>query len=1291
MARPESQALAGFYACPPDLVPVIAKLFRAPERGVVSLFDPCAGEGEALARLALAFQGEKKGEAVAPYAVELEPARAQAARERLSRLSWRAGQHVLAGDAFLTPTGGPGASLLWLNPPYDSDRAFVRLEERWLRRFLGALAVDGALVFLVPYYALAASADTLGRHVQDVTCWRFPGAYFGAFRQVALVGRRRTALALPDLATAARVRGWAADAESIPELPAEPVPYLDLEPTYGEPFTSWTLDALDVTSLRGAFVPWQQSDRSGALVPVVGIVPAERVADLRHRTFPVAMPPRSAHIASAIAAGVFNGARLEPDAPGGGLPPVLVKGVFDKDWRKVDEKRAKDGSVKAIVEVQQPVLSVTVLDLERLSFHTLAKGSEPTGAAQLAAFTTADLLVHYGRGLLGTLRAHCPVLHDPARAADRFALPPVARPLYRAQEEVVRAAVRLLGGPAVPRRMRRGKAALLLGEIGSGKSSCALAVAKALASRRTLVFCPPHLLHGWTDQIRAVVPEATVRVLGDVEDVAAFARDSAGAMPGEPWVALLSRETAKLGHAHVGVTGACPACGASVPAEVDHAKRRSRCEAAPRAPKNRPAQLAQALARRLHLAFPLEGLVTELAGSSVFARRRAALEGRSEGLAARADLVWQAAVSDGVVAKAMRSAARWIGLTTDETLRASLAEVVVLLALASPEPAALERMAVRLGLAAMWQPHQVWHAGWHAAGELCALLPPEAQARVLASLAEGEETGRGHWQRWSLGGERLSARLRAGLAAIASTDDARPYEWAVWSRDAEGTLRRGRHAPGDQGALLAALGKLSELAAWTEGDPCGEPLFQAVPEPRRVPLATHLARRHKRLFDVLVIDELHEAATDGAAQERAAHRLMALGLPTVGLTGSIMNGYAESLFANFWSLSAAFRAEFPREDRRAFVDRYGYRKRVVEDRDKSTGQVVTFGSMTDRVERRERLAGDAPGVLPLFVLRHLLPIACTLHKADLALDLPACTEERVGVTAEGELLANYEHLTRALLTQIRKDQFGPMAGKLWGQLVDLPSYLDRATADVGHGPTEGSYTIGYPVAAGGAPVVSVPLLAASVRLPKETWLLDTTRAELAAGRNVLVFGWHTNLFPRLARLLEEELGEACPVLFADKVPTHQREAWINREVVGKKRRLLLTNPVCVQTGLNNLVHFATEVFYENPACNPIVYRQALGRVDRIGQAKPTRILAPVYLGTAQEAAHKLLMAKVAVSLATDGLDDESALAAAGAGDSQSTGLSVGKELFRLLTAEGEGPRPVARGRARQLELFGEAP
>lgn len=267
-----------------------------------------------------------------------------------------------------------------------------------------------------------------------------------------------------------------------------------------------------------------------------------------------------------------------------------------------------------------------------------------------------------------------------------------------------------------------------------------------------------------------------------------------------------------------------------------------------------------------------------------------------------------------------------------------------------------------------------------------------------------------------------------------------------------------------------------------------------------------------------------------------------------------------------------------------------------------------------------------------------------------------------------ELKSRFLRLQRCLVDRIKKDQFSEeLAGKLFGQLAELPSYLDRSTQDTGN-TQSGDYVICYPESVGGDTVGEQEAFPASLVLPKEQWMVDRVKQELAEGRNVMVFSWHVSLLPRLAAMIEEAIGEKVPILYATKVPTAKRQEWITKQVVQKRARVMVTNPVAIQTGLNNLVHFATEIWMENPACNPIIYRQATGRVDRIGQRVETRILFPIYAGTLQVHLHDLLMQKVAVSTATDGLDPESALLASGVGpDEFMTGLSIGKQLWAMLS------------------------
>jgi hypothetical protein len=1205
----------------------------------------------------------------------MEETRFNALKKTCEGISYNLSRSLVHGDAFrVTYAHGysRGVSLLYLNPPYDLDPIHGRLEQRFLVRFLGTLATSGVLVFVVPYSALKASAETLSREFESLRCFRFPDPDWDSYKQVVLIGVKRSAPLLnPDPDAVLAVLKWASDPSAMPVLPEggeverTTVPAtVDYHGSYG--LTEWVMRPVDVATLTAKARPWMQTTRAGALVPTPGIIPDVPVAEMLLRKYPVAMPPRPAHIAAGIASGIFNGARIE--SKNTRLPPLLVKGVFDREFRTIEEKKNKEGEVRGVVQVQQPKLVTTVLDLHTHHYHVLKTGTEASKAPSVESMTVADLLAHYGESLMAVMERQCPILYDPRTDAESITLASSPRRLFSAQAHASRALVKLLGGTGASAASRRGKTAILLGEIGSGKSTVSLMAARSIGAKRILILCPPHLLTSWKNEISAVVPEATVRVLQNVADV-----DALTEIPmDQPVVAILSRESAKLGHGWEGVsTGACPKCGAPVPTDVDLVKKRARCEAKAYTLGCSKAAIAHRLAVLLQPHAPTDGNVTALMSGRAGRARKVRYAARIKGGAAPVWAGIPSEIVDRVLAEIVT--ARLEGEGAREKLDRALLNTL----LAANDTERLVR-AIRL---LMWA-EEGWGGGRDLSRDLVLLLPPGSDLQMSLIEEMRAVPTHGYYGYGSYGGSGPWGDINRRIGELASGKGLPNFMGAGELAFRDGHFVVAEHAAGSMRLAREVLASLCSLGHFPMGPECGEPLFQASPAPLRYPLARLISMRHPRLFDFLVLDEGHEYATDGSAQERSAHRLTGLGLPTILMTGTIMNGYAESLFTNFWALSPAFRTEFDRSERTKFVDRYGYRKRLVEDKDKETGKIVEFGSHTDRVERQERFVGNAPGVLPLFLLRHLLPMSVTLHKTDLAIDLPPCRQHRHLIQAETDVMKQYRHLLDAVLAAVRKDQFEPdMAGKLFGQLSELPSYLDRATGDVGNC-DKGVFEVRYPESVGSALVAAATPLDPSTLLAKEEWMLRTIEAELAEGRNVMVFAWHITLLPRLARIISERIGETVPVLYADKVSTAKRQDWIDREIVKKKRQVLVTNPVCIQTGLNNLVHFATEVWMQNPACNPVVFRQAIGRIDRIGQKIETRVHVPIYVDTLQEQLHDLLMHKVAVSVSTDGLDPEAALQAAGvAEDEYLAGLSIGKQLYAMLT---EGS---ARERARDEEVF----
>lgn len=181
MARFKSQQKMGFYATPPQLVPVIAEYLTVPNPERTIIIDPVAGEGEALTLL-----GEALGVANL-YANELDEARADICRAN--------GLTVACGDAVYELKANENHfSLLYLNPAYDFEGGGEGRTEWKFLRTLRFLQQDGILVFVVPLDVLRRKEfrEKLPLRVKDITVCRFPDPEFASYGQAVLFARRRT-------------------------------------------------------------------------------------------------------------------------------------------------------------------------------------------------------------------------------------------------------------------------------------------------------------------------------------------------------------------------------------------------------------------------------------------------------------------------------------------------------------------------------------------------------------------------------------------------------------------------------------------------------------------------------------------------------------------------------------------------------------------------------------------------------------------------------------------------------------------------------------------------------------------------------------------------------------------------------------------------------------------------------------------------------------------------------------------------------------------------------------------
>lgn len=288
MARLASEEKGGYYPTPPLQVELIAGRLRVEPETKVNIFDPCAGEGDALLGFADALR--KQGAEVITYGIELEQSRAEKARKKLDHVIWSAYE-----EARVTPHS---MSFMWLNPPYN-NRNGVRAEAIFLRDLTdptsGKLQPGGLLGFCIPQYVLKDTASLLAIRFGGIHVYRFAGADFYRFKQVVVFGYR-----LPG-----KNPDYVAEKQRLERLAYDNLPPLDVDD--GVTFTIPPA-ACEVATFKGGLPD------AGELREAVLKSPVWSEAELLYKTRtrnvmmgrPV-LPLKPTHMAVAIAAGAVGG------------------------------------------------------------------------------------------------------------------------------------------------------------------------------------------------------------------------------------------------------------------------------------------------------------------------------------------------------------------------------------------------------------------------------------------------------------------------------------------------------------------------------------------------------------------------------------------------------------------------------------------------------------------------------------------------------------------------------------------------------------------------------------------------------------------------------------------------------------------------------------------------------------------------------------------------------------------------------------------------------------------------
>jgi len=205
----------GFYPLPSSEAQRIRRFLLFPDQPSSAL-DPCVGDG-------VAFEAITSDAEVLRYGIELDAYRAEQARERIP--------NIVQGNTLEVQCAIECFGLLYLNPPYDwalgpadsrrTEQSFLSHTYRWLKP-------GGVLLFVIPGDRLAECSQILSTHFRDVRVYRLESPECVRYKQVVVIGARRSRRERERLTdsdiTRARLyyASLARNPSQIPVLPAEP-------------------------------------------------------------------------------------------------------------------------------------------------------------------------------------------------------------------------------------------------------------------------------------------------------------------------------------------------------------------------------------------------------------------------------------------------------------------------------------------------------------------------------------------------------------------------------------------------------------------------------------------------------------------------------------------------------------------------------------------------------------------------------------------------------------------------------------------------------------------------------------------------------------------------------------------------------------------------------------------------------------------------------------------------------------------------------------------------------------
>jgi len=358
----------------------------------------------------------------------------------------------------------------------------------------------------------------------------------------------------------------------------------------------------------------------------------------------------------------------------------------------------------------------------------------------------------------------------------------------------------------------------------------------------------------------------------------------------------------------------------------------------------------------------------------------------------------------------------------------------------------------------------------------------------------------------------------------------------------------------------------------------------------------------------LIIDEVHEYKGSDTGAGNSIGRLIANAKKIIALTGTIMNGYASSLFFILYRVNPPLLKSmgFLYSDVKKFVEQYGSFQKIETSQEEE--------GVYTRIKGSKTIVKEIPKVSPkLLSLLLNTTIFLKLEEIKMPTSLPPYKEQIIySKLPEDDMSEAYFQYIGLVANKARRNKrfLGNLANDSIALLDDL--FEERnAQEEIHYFPKQTKEEYGM--------------------TEKEKDLISKISDELQENRKVMVYITYSNqIGENMNKLLTEAFPNQRVKFLSPKISSSKRAEWIRNNPCD----IFITNPELVKTGFT-LLQFPTIIFYQT-SYNLFTIKQSSRRSWRIGQKHDVRVFYMAYKDTPQSKALTLIGSKMMSSNALEG-------------------------------------------------------